>query len=63
VDLHPPGTARRGVARAAFLPAGGEVRGGPQREPLVVPPWRSVVLTRQATSIRSPGWIFTAAER
>lgn len=63
VDLFPPGTARCGAACVAFLPDGGQVRGGRQHEPLVVPPGRSVVLTPQAVSIRSPGWIFSAAER
>ena len=63
IDLHPPGTARRSSARIAFLPSGGEVRGGAGRGKLEVPPGRSVVLTEQATSLRSAGWILMAAPR
>ncbi|MFM8979790.1 MAG: type I phosphomannose isomerase catalytic subunit [Planctomycetia bacterium] len=62
VDLYPPGSARRGSARVAFLPRGGQVRGvgGGVFE---VPPGRSVVLTDRVTSLRSPGWVITAAPR
>ncbi len=63
VDLQPPGTARRNSARIAFLPSGGEVRGGAGRGKFEVPPGRSVVLTEEATSLRSAGWILTAAPR
>ncbi|MFM8385751.1 MAG: type I phosphomannose isomerase catalytic subunit [Planctomycetia bacterium] len=62
VDLYPPGTSRRGSARVAFMPQGGQVRGG-GRGVLEVPPGRSVVLTDRVTSLRSSGWIFTAAPR
>jgi len=62
IDLHPPGTARRNSARVAYFTSGGEVRGG-GRGKLEVPPGRSVVLTESATSLRSPGWILTAAPR
>jgi hypothetical protein len=53
---------RRGSAEIAFLPRGGEVR-GVGRAKLDVPAGRSVVLTERATSIRSPGWVITAAPR
>lgn len=62
VDVYAPGTMRRGSAEIAFLPKGGEVR-GVGRAKLDVPPGRSVVLTERATSIRSSGWILTAAPR
>lgn len=62
VDVYPPGTMRRGSAEIAFLPRGGEVR-GVGRAKLDVPAGRSVVLTERATSIRSPGWVITAAPR
>ena len=60
VDLHPPGAARVAGACAAFLPAGGTVRGPDPAGDVVVPAGRSVVLTPAARALHSTGWIFTA---
>jgi mannose-6-phosphate isomerase len=61
VDLHPPGTAPRAAACAAFFVAGGGVTGrGPR---MAVPAGCSVVLTDAAETLASDGWILTASLR
>jgi mannose-6-phosphate isomerase len=62
IDMHPPGTARRGSALVAFLLAEGEVR-GVGRAKIDVPAGRTIVLTDRTTSIRSGGWILMAGAR
>jgi hypothetical protein len=60
VDVFPPGTAPAAGACAAFLKAGGRVRGADPAGDVMVPAGRSVVLTPAARTLHSTGWILTA---